>query len=42
MNLNPNALALIAFGAVVGALCGSVLIGLAIALGIILFASLLS
>lgn len=34
--INPKALLLIGFGAVVGALCGSVLWGLAVSLGLLL------
>jgi hypothetical protein len=41
-HLNPNALAFIGLGAVIGALAGSVLIGLAIPLGIVVFASIVN
>lgn len=38
--LNPNALALVAFTTVVGALLGSWLVGLAVGLGLTLLAAL--
>jgi hypothetical protein len=40
MNINPNALAFVAFLTCIGALLGSWLIGLAIGLGIVLLASI--
>lgn len=40
MNINPNAIALVAFATVVGAIFGATLVGAAIGLGIVLLASM--
>lgn len=40
MNINPNAIVLVALATVIGALYGATLIGLAVGLGIVLVASL--
>lgn len=40
MNINPNAIVLIAFCAVMGAIFGSTLVGLAVGLGIVLVVSI--
>ena len=42
MHINPTALVLVGFAAVVGALLGHVLLGLAIGLGVVLFATLVA
>jgi hypothetical protein len=39
--INPNAVLLVAFTTVVGALCGATLIGAAVGLGIVLLATIL-